>query len=1537
NPQAKPDQTPFDLRIRIRDGSVLLVDRFIAPNSSRRERIEGVHVDAILSPTKHSYYDAGFALNEGKQNYPVWGRAVFSAARGFEAQHWHADMLPIGPLVDFALSSHAIALADGRLVNLDARTYSVIGPHGAATGLFTAGAQLVNGTVYAARLTRPIRNAHGSLRMFGDGMDTDGIDATLAGVPFHLVGGIYGFSAPSVRFFLTGAGPLEQLRQVAVEAQRQRVAGPLRFALFIEGSLQQPLVLAAFSSPHMNYDGLALHEASGLAAFSGTRFDILQSGVAYGPFSIDARGSLLLNRDVGVSLVTDVRTRSDLVPYLAQLAPGQDIAATATVNGLQSRFAAAGMLLGAGPGGRLQSPFAMSTDGTGTIGPLLLQRADQGALAGTILFDRPDNVVAASLDMQSLRLNSGTAPNLPGISMPPIPSVAGTFDGRATALVHGSNLVGGDASGAWRHAGGVVASIEAHASGSAQTGAAAGRGELRLVLGAFSSLSGRPGEATGTLDAPFSVLRMRDQTVVQLDHAQFHHAQVAGVPIQSIDGTVGVNAQRVDVYGAVVHAAGGDATLRGRLGAGGVLVATAHGVDLAALRDIGLPVRAGQIEGIADIGGSMQAPTAHLDVLLANGRYAGLPVAGSTSLAYANDRVNIHDASLLAADSYATADGTVAGLHSMRTARVQINAGARAIDVAGAARAVGAHLPYPAEGSLDADFQVKGAAQAPDISGNIRMPEGSLNGLAFDAASVDVKGNMQFLSARNGRINVGTTRVAFDAAGSRSAQSVQLRAPQIDLADFNDFFDAGDTLGGTGAIALDVAHSGSQISANGSALIARTRYRRFELGDVALRLRRSARAQVASLSVTGTHGSLTGNAQMGLAPADDVHGTAYVRGLDLATWLPAAGYSAPLFGTVDADIVAGGTAHAPNVRLQAALQNGVANKIAIKTLTLDATADREHVQIASAVLEVSTLRATAAGRLGTSLDAPFDLALTAKSTDIGALATVLSRKTIDTAGALDASAHLTGTRRRPLVQADATLSDVRVRNLVVPRIVADARIDSQTISLDRGEVDLAKGAAQFAARVPIDFERHQLAGASAPFSAWLLANDVDLSQFAGAFPSGTKLAGRIDGRVAAGGTLGNPSLSGSLALGGGSYASQLLTSPVTGAGGTITFSGTKATLSGVHLESGGGSADGSGVASIGDLRRPNETLAYNLAATLRGFRVSAPRYFRGTTDGSLAISHEPAQAIVVKGDVAVRSARIPLSAIVPPAPNPNASTAPLNVAFDLKLAVGQDVRVQGPTVDVGGRGRLHLTGTLAAPLLAGHIVSTGGTISFYRTFTVQSAAISFEPDSGIIPMVDASATTHVTSPDTDILLHATGPANNLNVTLASDPSYDREQILGLLANVQAFGALAGVSPVSSSDQPSLMQGAAYGYVNGLFTRNLLEPLQSTLGQSLGLRNLEFQGGLGGDFGANATASLGKHLSASFAQSFGRPQRQSVGLSERFNGATSLQLSLYSASGAPGLAQGAPTINPTEPTDLSLLTIIPPAGSAGLTLSYQHHF
>ena len=349
-----------------------------------------------------------------------------------------------------------------------------------------------------------------------------------------------------------------------------------------------------------------------------------------------------------------------------------------------------------------------------------------------------------------------------------------------------------------------------------------------------------------------------------------------------------------------------------------------------------------------------------------------------------------------------------------------------------------------------------------------------------------------------------------------------------------------------------------------------------------------------------------------------------------------------------------------------------------------------------------------------------------------------------------------------------------------------------------------------------------------------------------------------------------------------------------------------------------------------------------LDAQAQNARFDLPNYFQGKLDGSISLERRPAAALTLGGNLTVYDARVPLVALLTQKGGGHGEAALPNVRFqDVRIIAGSNVRVQSANVDVGGTGTVRLGGTLEAPTLDGSFRSTGGSLSFYRNFNLESGEVRFDPASGVIPDVDAVATTFVADPATAIRLHVTGPATAMNLALASEPAYDREQILGLLVGAQQFGAVRGVQATGGGgvSTGSAVRGVAFGQLNTVFTRNLLEPLNSSLGSALGFTEVQITSDLQTGLGLNAVKAFGKNVNGIFGQSFGYPRTQSVGLEAHPSAATGLRLTAYSSDGPTllGLQQqpqplafGVMNLNP-------ITALTPMTGTNGVTFSFERKF
>ncbi len=714
----RPDNTPLDVRIRVRDGQIAFVDRFVVPGQERRESLVGVRADAVLAPTDPAYYRIDATLVDAGRRYPIAGRARFDHRRGFASQHWWTPEIPIGPLANFGLSTHMVNVVDGRLRGLDARVYGFVQPDGTTDTHVGVHAQLTGGTVYARQLALPVRNAHGPLALTSDGLQTTGIDATLAGTPLHLVGGVYGLAHPTLRFVLTARGPLARLKTIAAAAAKRPLSGDVALALRIDGTLADPRVEGRFASDRFVYDRYVLAHAGGTLVVQGQTVQIVEAHAGYGPLALRGAGTLQLARHVTAHLVTSVDGPSDAMPYANQVLPNAAVHGIVVLDGVDTQLGAHGYLAARGPGGALDAPFDVAPDGVGTIGPLGFVRRDGAAIYARVAIDRPQDALTGIVSVHRLALHAPRPSELPGIDARALPVVRGALDAdialnvadakleSAAGVLHlrGAGLGAlaiGDAdlrvAGAGERAElqairvrGPLADLDG--DGAYAAGTLALEGHLRTTFARLRPLL-RGLSASGTLDAPFRAVADANTQTLQVDGARFAGARLRGIALHDASATIARRGETVDVAALRLGVAGGSVVAHGTLGAGGTLVASASGIDASALGTSGvgasgLALNGGRIDALAAASGSLDAPHATLAATVSGARVGGTPVDGVALATYDRGRLTFDEAAADYGSAVATLDGSVGGLRPGSLApRLDLVAHVRGLDVGAFAQA----------------------------------------------------------------------------------------------------------------------------------------------------------------------------------------------------------------------------------------------------------------------------------------------------------------------------------------------------------------------------------------------------------------------------------------------------------------------------------------------------------------------------------------------------------------------------------------------------------------------------------------------------------------------------------------------------------------------------------------------------------------------------------------------------------------------------------------------------------------------------------
>ncbi|HET9096105.1 MAG TPA: hypothetical protein VFN37_05560, partial [Candidatus Baltobacteraceae bacterium] len=1098
---AKGNAAPMNFRMRVIGGTIAVRDNTRLDPKARRLFIDGVNIAANVNTAARTHYTASMAYDDAGVRYPINGRGTMDAGLGFNYQRWTAAHVPLPQLVNYALNNANLRLRAGYLDNLDARYY----------GKIAATAYLRGGRVTMQGVTAPIENVHGPLGVTSSGLTTPHIDATIAGAPIRVNGAIYDPAHPNFRLVLHASGDVARLKHLTAAAARLPLRGSINLALLVEGAVRTPLALILMHSPEIDYRAMPLRNPNGMLAFDGHTATVLNFGVQYGGFTLGARGRMALVKEHNaLEAVANFTGPSSELPYASSIFPGLGLSGTvlATADTLK-RVDTHGVLDGNGSGATLAGAFNLASNGIGSV--MLRYRNGAERLTGDVAIHHPHNRLNALIRAHDLAIRPAAAAALPGIPIKGVPPITGTIagdvfasqQGNALGMLGNVDLRGaqyGKISIASAHArfGGPpgnirVASLTANGNfGSLKaSGTIAGTNHVALegrYTGSLSQVSSIAGNlpAQGLVDAPIALVYDGGRSVAQIRDAQFAHASIRGIPIEGLSATVALRPSAIDVYAAharVAHT--GSAVASGSIGNGGR-------VAFSVSR---FPIAGGYADAAATASGSLKAPDAGGTLLLTGVHYANYPISGASAFTYNAGTASVQDALIAAGPALVAADGAV-------WPNYDLNASASGL------------VSYSEfQGSVDANVHVGGASATPVIAGTIDAPEGNLHGLAFRDMHARIAGTPRDMTIRNGSVAIGSTALAFNAAVAPGSLQAAIDAPHADLADFNDYFDTGDTLAGTGRLALQVAMTPFTLASTGNVNLQGVRFRRFDIGSTVADWNTSGRSTSVVASVGGPHGSahIAGTI---VPKARMMNLRANARDIDLTNWLPLFGYNAPVTGYVNADATLRGRYPDVAMNARANLRDGTVGRVHIERAQFAAQAANGRGRITQALVQIPYFVANGSGTFGLHRNDPLNVTVHGTSPDVGKLVATFSGQPNKIGGALDTTVAVNGTPLDPRVNDALTLVQLRYAKLAIPKLQAALNVDRRRVALTQGTVTLRKGTITATGDLPMH------AGPASPVSLALAANGVDLSDFTAALPQGTKIAGALSGALRVNGTMG---------------------------------------------------------------------------------------------------------------------------------------------------------------------------------------------------------------------------------------------------------------------------------------------------------------------------------------------------------------------------------------------------------------------------------
>jgi translocation and assembly module TamB len=298
-----------------------------------------------------------------------------------------------------------------------------------------------------------------------------------------------------------------------------------------------------------------------------------------------------------------------------------------------------------------------------------------------------------------------------------------------------------------------------------------------------------------------------------------------------------------------------------------------------------------------------------------------------------------------------------------------------------------------------------------------------------------------------------------------------------------------------------------------------------------------------------------------------------------------------------------------------------------------------------------------------------------------------------------------------------------------------------------------------------------------------------------------------------------------------------ITTGISGANGTILFSGSQATIQSLTGNVGGGQ-----IKLSGDVGLSGTELSYRIDAAARNVRVRSPEGVSITADADLNLSGASERS-TLSGRITVLRAgftpRTDFSSVLfqasQPVRTPSARVGPLSgMRFDISIETAPNISVESALAqDIEVEGRLRLQGTPYNPVLLGRLNITEGQINFFGSkYTINQGSILFANPVRIEPVLDIDLETKVQG--IDVTLTISGPINKLNVTPRSDPPLPYSDVLALLAT----GSAPSIDPTLAGQPNTPTQSFTQLGASALLGQVVASPVSGRLQRFFGVSNVK---------------------------------------------------------------------------------------------------
>ncbi len=362
------------------------------------------------------------------------------------------------------------------------------------------------------------------------------------------------------------------------------------------------------------------------------------------------------------------------------------------------------------------------------------------------------------------------------------------------------------------------------------------------------------------------------------------------------------------------------------------------------------------------------------------------------------------------------------------------------------------------------------------------------------------------------------------------------------------------------------------------------------------------------------------------------------------------------------------------------------------------------------------------------------------------------------------------------------------------------------------------------------------------------------------------------------GTLGQPSLEGSVELVDSALASEGIPFRLNDINGTVRFENGQGTIERLSAASGGGTIRFDGAMAYRDAG-----FEYRVQAAVRDMRVDYPANVSSVIDGQFTLTGAGLRSFL-NGEVTISRTSLReglsfsdlFSSMNQPEGAPSAASMFQDMQVQIHVGAVSHLPVETDLIrDVEANLDLNIVGSVASPSMLGTIGIAQGEIRMLGThYSITRGDIRFVNPLQAEPVLNVELETRIR--DTDLALVLSGPAQSLDLSYRSDPPLPFHDLVNLIVVGKEPTVDPSIATQTRLQQQSLVQTGA----DALLSQAISRPVSRRLQRFFGVSRLKVDPQIGG-LEANPSAristeqQLADDLTLIYSYDLSSAQQQSI--------------------------------------------------------------